>query len=284
MAVEILEDEKDSYESQEGTTVEPKEPEVTLDNSIPSEGQNEGPKADIEPDISVPDKYQGKSTTEIIQMHQEAERLAGRQSNEVGELRKLVDDFILTQSNSSASKDAPKDQEDPDSGDSYDDLDFFDNPSQAISKAIESNPLIKQLAGASQESQREKAVRQIQKDVPNIAEVVTDQNFQTWVKRDPERLALLARVDNYDYNAAKSLFGTWNEIQGNALHQVNQAKEDRSSDLRKANTGAVKSSQEATPKKIYRRADIMKLMTEDPDRYDTLQPEIMRAYSEGRVK
>jgi hypothetical protein len=32
MAVEILEDEKDSCESQEGTTVEPKEPEVTLDN------------------------------------------------------------------------------------------------------------------------------------------------------------------------------------------------------------------------------------------------------------
>ena len=30
-------------------------------------------------------------------MHQEAEKLLGRQSSEVGELRKVVDDYISTQ-------------------------------------------------------------------------------------------------------------------------------------------------------------------------------------------
>ena len=40
---------------------------------------------------SLPDKYQGKSLEEVVQMHQEAEKLLGRQSSEVGELRKVVD-------------------------------------------------------------------------------------------------------------------------------------------------------------------------------------------------
>jgi hypothetical protein len=36
-------------------------------------------------------------------------------------------------------------------------------------------------------------------------------------------------------------------------------------------------------KKSYRRADLIRLQIEDPDRYQQLQPEIMAAYAEGRV-
>jgi hypothetical protein len=36
----------------------------------------------------LPDKYRGKSAAELARMHQEAEKLLGRQSSEVGELRK----------------------------------------------------------------------------------------------------------------------------------------------------------------------------------------------------
>jgi hypothetical protein len=40
---------------------------------------------------------------------------------------------------------------------------------------------------------------------------------------------------------------------------------------------------EAT-KRIYRRADLIRLKMNDPARYEALQPEIMAAYQEGRVK
>ena len=46
---------------------------------------------------TVPEKYQGKSLEQVVQMHQEAEKLLGRQSSEVGELRKVVDDYISSQ-------------------------------------------------------------------------------------------------------------------------------------------------------------------------------------------
>src|SRR5210317_2274753 len=51
--------------------------------------------AQAEPNL--PEKYQGKSLEDVVQMHQEAEKLLGKQSSEVGELRKVVDDFVKTQ-------------------------------------------------------------------------------------------------------------------------------------------------------------------------------------------
>ena len=75
----------------------------------------------------VPDKYSGKSIQDIVQMHQEAEKLLGRQGAEVGELRKIVDDFIKTKANEA--KQVVTDDLD-------DETDFFDNPREAVAKAI----------------------------------------------------------------------------------------------------------------------------------------------------
>ena len=54
--------------------------------------------------------------------------------------------------------------------------------------------------------------------------------------------------------------------------------------MKAASTGNTKGSSEAPSRKIYRRADIIKLMQTDPDRYQQLAPEIRQAYSEGRVR
>ena len=49
----------------------------------------------VEPESSdIPDKYRGKSLDDIIKMHQEAEKLIGKQAQEVGEVRKLADELI----------------------------------------------------------------------------------------------------------------------------------------------------------------------------------------------
>jgi hypothetical protein len=37
-------------------------------------------------------------------------------------------------------------------------------------------------------------------------------------------------------------------------------------------------------KRVYRRADLIRLKMQDPTRYEALSDEIMQAYSEGRVK
>jgi hypothetical protein len=60
------------------------------------------------------------------------------------------------------------------------------------------------------------------------------------------------------------------------------AEVDRKQQLKSVDVGTNGISP-ATSKKKYRRADIIKLMQTDPSRYEALQDEIMKAYSEGRV-
>ena len=45
----------------------------------------------------IPEKYKGKSLQEIVGMHQEAEKLIGRQGSELGELRRVADSYIHNQ-------------------------------------------------------------------------------------------------------------------------------------------------------------------------------------------
>ena len=61
-------------------------------------------------------------------------------------------------------------------------------------------------------------------------------------------------------------------------------EQDRKRQLKAASTGSTSGSSEAPSRKIYRRADIIKLMQTDPDRYMQMAEEIRSAYSEGRVK
>jgi hypothetical protein len=60
-------------------------------------------------------------------------------------------------------------------------------------------------------------------------------------------------------------------------------KEERTRQLKQGSTGSARGTGEAPSKKKYRRADIMALMRDDPERYMALQPEIMLAYQEKRV-
>ena len=68
----------------------------------------------------IPDKYRGKSAEDLVRMHQEAEKLLGRQSSEVGELRQVVDSYIQTQL---SNQQAPSQQ-----SETVDDVDFFSDP------------------------------------------------------------------------------------------------------------------------------------------------------------
>lgn len=221
----------------------------------------------------IPEKYQGKDFKEIVRMHQEAERLIGRQGSEVGELRKIVDNFIRSQ----ATQQQPKEEINED--------DFFADPKTAVAKAIENHPKIKQAELAALEMAKAKALQTLQTKHPDFGNVVVDPGFQNWVNASKVRAELFSRADKqYDVDAADELISTWKERQGSAKQTVSAEKQARSQAIKSATTAVTGGSDEAPSKKIYRRADIIKLMQTDPDRYDSLQPEIMAAYREGRVK
>jgi len=230
--------------------------------------------AQEEPDI--PEKYRGKSMEDIVKMHQEAEKLLGKQSSEVGELRKVVDDFISAQL---ANQQAPEQQQEED------DTDFFSATKKAVAKAIENHPKIKEAEQYTAQYRQQTALSQLQAKHPDMKEILNDENFAEWVKASKIRSQLFVQADKgYDYDAADELFSLWKERASVAKQTVAIEQQARKQQLKAANTGKARGTTEGSRKKVYRRADIIKLMRDDPERYQVLAPEIMQAYAEGRVR
>ncbi len=267
-------------DSQQELNLQEGEELVNFDEQSKSENKAaENPQATAkqtqEQESTIPDKYQGKSIEEIVQMHQEAEKLVGRQSSEVGELRKIVDDFIKTKVEETKQEVSPSPQDE-----SVNDLDFFENPKEAITKAISSSDEVKQMRELLASQQQQTILSKLNEKHPDYVEIVQDGEFAEWVKASQVRVELLKRADAYDFSAADELLSTWKQLSG--VREV--SKQDRKQQIKAASTGSGKGSGEPTTRKIYRRSDIVNLMIKDPERYKANVEEFDRAYREGRVK
>lgn len=254
-----------------------------------SEGHSEfddiktGLEQNSKEDDDLPEKYRGKSVKEIVRMHQEAERLTGRQGQELGEIRKLADDLIQRQLASGATKQPEKVVEPV-----LEDTDFFIDPKKAINKAIESHPAVKEAREAVQRTAKDTTLAKLERAHPDVAQIGNDPEFVEWVKSSPVRLRLHHDANvNFDFDSANELLTNFKAQKATRTviteTAVEETKKQASKDLK-----AVASTQGATGdssgKKVYRREDIRNLMLRDPSRYEALQPEIMAAYAEGRVK
>ena len=225
----------------------------------------------------LPEKYQGKSLEEVVRMHQEAEKALGKQSSEVGELRQIVDNHIQAQL---AQEQAPVQQQDE-----GDDVDFFIDPRSAVSKAIENHPKIKEAEAYAQQSKKQATLSQLQSEFPDMENTLKDPQFAEWIKASKIRTQLFVQADQYyDYDAATELFQNWRERNRMVKQTVEVEKQARKQQVKTASTGNARGTGETVRKKTYRRADIIKLMKTDPERYQAISDEIFAAYAEGRVK
>jgi hypothetical protein len=259
---------------------QPEEDKVDAIENEAEEIQQEATAEVEQPQVeepSLPDKYQGKSLEEVVQMHQEAEKLLGRQSSEVGELRKVVDDYISSQTPTVAPQQQTVEPED--------DIDYFTDPQGAVNRAIENHPKIREAEQYTAQYKKQSSLATLQTKHPDMQQILKDPKFAVWIKASKIRTQLFVQADQqYDADAADELFSLWKERKTVAQQTAQVEKQARKQQVRAANTGNARGSAEGSRKKIYRRADIIKLMKNDPDRYQALSDEIMAAYAEGRVR
>lgn len=255
--------------------------EAPIEEQPESKGYEDYVEPEQEPEVEddLPEKYKGKDVKDIVAMHQNAEKLLGKQSSEVGELRKVVDNFIQTQTIAQQQKQAPVQAEDD-----LDDLDFFENPKQAISRMLENHPSVQQSRQMANQLAQQNTVAQLKANHPDFTNIVSDAKFIEWVGKSKVRSQLLRQADAYDYDSADELFTSWKERQEMVNSAVQTETNARRQSVKSGSTGNTKGSGEPSRKKIYRRADIVELMAKDPERYQSLAAEIRQAYSEGRVK
>lgn len=221
----------------------------------------------------LPEKYRAKSLEEIVRMHQEAEKLIGKQAQEVGEVRRLADE-LLKQNLSSKQQQT---QDEPE-------VDFFENPQKAVQATIDKHPDVLAARQAGQDFKRMQIQQRLTQDHPDYSDVVNDAEFQNWVKSSPVRLGLYAKADGeFDYDSANELLSTFKQLRGVKAKQNEQASDASRTKSMKAAQVDVGGSGESS-KRVYRRADLIRLKMTDPARYEALNEEILTAYAEGRVK
>jgi len=223
----------------------------------------------------LPKKFQGKSSTEIAEAYENLEKELGRKGQEIGELRKLTDSYLQSQISTQSQQTTTTEE-----------VDFYDNPEQAVRQIIDNHPRFREFSEQNKQQQAALTAQQLEKAHPDFQQVITDGGFQEWINGSKVRQRLYKEADSYDFDAANELLTTWKERQMiSKTKEVNESKKTKRDTAIKAGEGVSRASGESTAgKKIYRRADLIRLKQTDPKRYQSLEDEIYEAYAEGRVK
>ena len=247
---------------------------MLVDDDKEELGELEIEQQKIEQKPELPDKYRDKSLDEIVKMHQEAEKLIGKQAQEVGEVRKLADELIKQ---NLGSRQQQTRQEEPE-------VDFFENPQKAIQRTVDNHPDVQAARQATLEMRRSQIQQRLAQEHPDFGEIAKDQDFANWVKSSPVRIKIFEQADSgYDFDSANELLSTYKQLRSVKQKQNSDEGEVTRKQNLKAVGVDVGGSGESS-KKVYRRADLIRLKMQDPDRYDALSQEIMTAYQEGRVR
>lgn len=226
----------------------------------------EQPKA--EPNI--PQQFRGKSIEEIANYAAATERSLSKQGQELGEIRKLADDLLKAQLVNKPEQPAEK-------------VDFFVDPDEAVRQAIENNPRVQAVERHSRQMQIEQAKSTLLQKHPDVGDIMQDPNFATWINASKVRTSLFQSAENYDMDAADELLSTFKElkeVRQKKVQTVDNTARDATLKLASVDTGGSGESS----KKVYRRADLIRLKIREPSRYDAMSNEIMQAYADGRVR
>jgi len=233
------------------------------------------------PESVLPNKYRGKSVEELARMHQEAEKLIGRQAQEVGEHRKFFDEMMKRELIKGRAQQQPiqEEIEDPDEK-------FFKNPTKSMDDYINNHPTIKQAQEQAFIMKAQTIQQQLQQQFPDYGQIVQNPEFLQWVEASPIRQRLYAEADaSYDLAAAAELLSTWKALSGTKQPtqsvMTQESKEERAKSLKAAAVDTGSSS--VGSKKRYSRKALQDLLRTNPEKYYANADEILLAYDEGRV-
>ena len=189
---------------------------MLIDNEKEEFGELEIEEQKISQKAELPEKYRDKSLDDIVRMHQEAEKLIGKQAQEVGEVRKLADELIKQ---NLGSRQQQTRQEEPE-------VDFFENPQKAVQRTVDSHPDIIAARQATLEMKRAQIQQKLANEHPDFGDIAKNEDFTNWVKSSPVRIDLFKKADaEFDYDSANELLSTYKELRSVKQKQSSDAGE-----------------------------------------------------------
>lgn len=251
-----------------------------LDNEIEDAAEQ---TAQREEASVIPERFKGKTAEEIAQSYIELEKLNSRQAQDLGVLRKSVDQLLTLES--------PKERTGAEATSrkplSVDDI--YEDPDKAIRKVVqeESAERIEALERELQQTRFQRGLQEFGKQFPNWQEDVKDPAMLNWIQAKPYRVRLAAAADRGDLGAAEELFGTYYDT-----HKKEVVEERKQEKKKKIRSAGLESAGAEVPDTVerYSRSGLLekriaaKRGNMEAQRWlDAHSASIQQAYSEGRV-
>lgn len=225
----------------------------------------------------LPEKYRGKSVQDIIEMHQNAEKLAGRIANELGQYKQHASAWLDQKLTQSQKKVEPEEEID-------DDL-FIENPRQAVEKTVEKR--VKKVEDKLDEFDRQQYELNFVSKY-NVDKYNSDPEFADWLTKSSRRMEMAAVVRDYNTNWKKSvdtaseLFDLYEEFkQAKTSAPVQKAAPKPEVKIPHAESAA--NSGNAGQSYEYTRSQLLDMRMSNRDKFDREQTKIIKAIREGRV-
>lgn len=269
MATLLDDEQQPEMELQDGETL------GNIEEDTPVQAIEEEP-VEAEPVEDTPaSKYSDKSHEEMVAILEERERHIGQQSNELGNMRQTFEAMARTQSVPAQPEPEPVEE-----------ADFFVDPQKAVDQRINNHPALKQAQETAQRLNYAQGLATLQQRHPDVKEVLQSPEFSQWVQGNPARVRRFQYADQSgDVDEADDLISTFKQLNKSVATAKAAEKTAQKKAVRAAAVGGPRGNADAaSSKRVYRRADIRQLMQTNPQRYEDLQPEIMAAYAEGRVR
>lgn len=176
-----------------------------LDSEIVDAQEKAGERQEAAPSgFEMPERFKGKSAEEIAKSYVDLERLNSKQAQDLGTMRKNVDELLALQSR-------PLEQPAEEISVDYDEL--VEQPKETIEKVATAavNDRLGSIEQTLEKQSFEARALQFERDFPDWRQVAATEEFSNWVESSPYRTRLAKAADQFDFDAAEDLFGSYKE-------------------------------------------------------------------------
>lgn len=247
----------------------------------PHKADPASPQAAPAPD-DIPEQFRGKSAADLVKIIRDSQSELGRARNEIGTVRRLADELLgINRAVAATPKADNQPQRKPLTTD-----EILHDPERAVVEVVRAEA-DKREASSSERVARleaELALSRFEQKHPNYREVVAKPEFAEWVQGSGLRTRLAVAAQQGDFAAADELLALYGEHQP-AKREAAPSPVDQARNAGLVRPGASNSGS-SSPKsnQIWSRAKLLDMRINNPEEFERLQPEILQAYKEKRVR
>lgn len=213
--------------------------------------------------------------------YENLQALQGRQGNELGQLRKTVDELLLSQT-------AGANTAEEDEAYRVDASDLLDNPTESLSKFVDSKTeeIQKQTLARIDDLELSLVQEKFKNRHPDYEQVARSQDFSEWLHSSPIRTRVAMQAGGGDYAAADELISEYKDNSVNTNSTVPTGSTVASARQASLESGYSSKASPGGRGKVYSRAKLAEIRLANPNLYKSpsFQEEMVKAYAEGRVK